>query len=168
MEIAFTQKIIKLEGAVLIALEIPPTGPTRDLNPFFLKSTVFCAELHAQPLDVVIPYPPLDGICLHWKNYKNMTLSKKKWPSQCGSPYNYYWIRIFLFLQIASVSQLKHVCGPNIYHMCKYFGTIRSIIVENIEVYNDQSVHYKTNLPVYIFLSCYRYSTKTIPTSTTY
>ena len=39
----------------------------------------------------------------------------------------------FLFLQIASVSQLKHVCGPNINHMCKYFGTISSI-VENIEV----------------------------------
>ena len=40
------------------------------------------------------------------------------------SPYNYYWIHIFLFLQIASVSQLQHVCGPNIHHMCKYFGTI--------------------------------------------
>ena len=47
--------------------------------------------------------------------------------------YYYYWIRIFSFLQIASVSQLQHVCGPNIHHMCKYFGTI-SNIVENIEV----------------------------------
>ena len=46
--------------------------------------------------------------------------------SPCGSLYNYYWI-------IASISQLQYGCGPNIYQMCKYFGTISST-VENIEV----------------------------------
>ena len=38
----------------------------------------------------------------------------------------------FLFLQIASISQLQYGCGPNIYQMCKYFVTISST-VENIE-----------------------------------
>ena len=51
----------------IIVVEIPPTVPTRDLNPIFFDSTAFCAELLAHPLDIVIPYCPLDGKCLFSK-----------------------------------------------------------------------------------------------------
>ena len=53
------------KNSVVIVVEIPPTGATRDFNLIYFDSTVvFCAELLAHPLDIVIPYCPVDGKCL--------------------------------------------------------------------------------------------------------
>ena len=139
MESAYSKKINKLEVDKIFSSDCSRNSAHRSSHQglkshFFQQySTAFCAELLAHPLDIVIPYCPVDGKCLFSKITKSTAVSKKCWPSPCGSLYNYYWIRIFLFLQIASISQLQYGCGPNIYQMCKYFGIISST-VENIEV----------------------------------
>ena len=62
--------------SVVIVVEIPPTNATRNFNLIYFDSTVFCAELLAHPLYIVIPYCPVDGKCLFSKNKKPRQFQK--------------------------------------------------------------------------------------------
>ena len=82
------------------------------------------------PVDIGIPYCPVDGKSLFSKKIKMLEVDKISVvivveipPTGADSH--------FLFLQIASISQLQYGCGPNIYQLCKYFGTISSTVEKN-------------------------------------
>jgi hypothetical protein len=111
--------------------------------------TVFCAELLAHPLDIVIPYCPVDGKCLFSKITKSTSLSKQ----------------ILTLTHVGTVYTITTLLDSHLF--CKYSSFYFSIAIwlrtqylsEDVQVfwhnkqqplskilkYNDQPVHYKKN-----------------------